>query len=91
MENLTCLKCGNVGHDEKEAVDSLGRKHIKASCSKCGSYIKFLSTGKAFKFYFGKYAGKELKDVPVDYLSWCISNKVKGWEKIKIYLDGTIK
>ena len=73
MEELLCKKCGVIGIPNTEKKGP----HLKAMCSSCGSYIKFISQGKDYIFYFGKYKGETLKDVAAkdsEYIVWCIEN-----------------
>jgi uncharacterized protein (DUF3820 family) len=40
-------------------------------------------------FYFGQYKGKNITEVPVDYLRWIVDNKAANYtmiERIKQYL-----
>jgi len=55
-----------------------GGHHIKASCTPCGRFIKFLPHDLP-RFYFGKHKGKNVTEVASNdpsYLDWCLSENV---------------
>lgn len=61
-------------HSEEVVVIANGQKRIKGKCGECGSE-RFLPENKKPEeciFYFGKHRGKNLLEVPKDYLSWCL-------------------
>jgi len=70
---LLCKHCGIIAEPKTENKG----QHVKASCSACGRYIKFISQGGEYTFYLGKYKGKTLKEVmeeDFDYVHWCLEN-----------------
>lgn len=73
MEDLKCKHCGSVN---KFNVVVSGN-HLKAVCSVCDSYIKFLpQPTEDFIIPFGKYKDMPLKDMrskeQISYLRWMI-------------------
>lgn len=67
---MTCLKCGSAAY-----VTAPCGPHIKASCSDCGAFIKFVNQpASEFQVYIGKHKGKKLKDIPRDYVEWLAKN-----------------
>jgi hypothetical protein len=70
MANIVCNKCGST-----EYTTSQSGIHIKASCSLCGSYIKFLpqSDGPMDKMPLGKYKGWYFDEIDDKYyLEWLL-------------------
>lgn len=75
---LTCKKCGLFAQPKTEKANM----HIKASCSDCDSFIKFLPQNKIesdFTLFFGKYKGRNVKSMlgsnkdEFDYLKWLLN------------------
>jgi len=78
MIKRKCFKCGIVPpHWETEIVTySNGTEHLKGTCPICGSTTT-LPKKKEFKdyvFFFGKHKGKNITEVPEDYLIWTIES-----------------
>lgn len=73
MKSVECASCHSVNnYSTEEQVFSDGSTHIRATCNKCGSFIKYMPQSK-YKTYipFGKYKGKHTYEVTdVDYLMW---------------------
>lgn len=75
------VKCKNC--NSTEYVTTMSGKHLKASCAKCGKYIKFLPQPIDWdtrEVPIGKYKGQRYKDVAhIDpgYLRWQAEN-LKG-------------
>ncbi|MFH2018624.1 MAG: hypothetical protein ABII98_01390 [bacterium] len=78
---LKCIFCKKVVEWKKEElVFKNGTKHIRGTCPLCG-YIKYLPQEKSFDkhiFYFGKHKGKNITEVPKDYLEWCLKEDIVG-------------
>lgn len=84
MEDLYCQRCQiDVTEPFIERVEiknTASGFHLKASCSQCGQYLKFLPHGPQ-ALYFGKYKGKTLTEVVVldpNYLRWLLTAKQAG-------------
>jgi len=74
MEDIICKRCGSV--NDFSATPS--GPHLKATCNKCGQYIKFLPQQQTKPtLYFGKYRGREISSMNSEedlrYLQWLIS------------------
>ena len=58
-----------------------GGQHIRATCSICGRFIKFLPH-TPLGFHFGKHRGESVPEVAAkdpSYLKWCLlENVLKG-------------
>jgi uncharacterized protein (DUF3820 family) len=72
------LYCGHCQEDVEYKVEPSG-KHIKATCLKCDSYIKFITHTDAadFQMPFGKYKGETLLSISKKdkgYLLWILEN-----------------
>ena len=68
---LLCVSCGESG----VPIIAPAGAHLKASCAKCGKYIKFISQGGESMLYFGKYRGKTIAEVVKTdpaYLHWLL-------------------
>ena len=81
-KELICKKCGVIAFPSLEVRG----KHIRANCSSCGSYIKFLPQEGEYIFYFGKHKGKTLEEVAREectYIEWCLKN-YEGKKRIKL-------
>jgi hypothetical protein len=88
MAEIVCKKCGSLEHITRNVIFKDKTSHVAADCKDCGAFIQYLSQGLPPKFYFGKYKGKEFKDVPKDYLRWALENikQVNLQNKIREYL-----
>jgi hypothetical protein len=72
--DLTCQHCGITA---VPTVVTAG-PHLKALCSSCNSYIKFIAQEKPrdeYTMFFGKHKGKTLCEIAqepggLDYLRW---------------------
>lgn len=79
---LKCQKCGLIAEPKKEViVCSDGTERLKATCSGCGEYIKFLGREMThpenFIMPFGKYSKQTLFEINKTdraYLTWCSKN-----------------
>lgn len=74
MDEIVCKKCGSLEYRTEAVTFKNGTHHVAASCQHCLAFIQYLPQGLPPKFYFGKYKGKEFKDVPRDYLEWAREN-----------------
>lgn len=84
------IKCNNCDKEVEPILESAG-KHIKASCSECKRYIKFVSQGLPATLYFGKYKGKLIEEVAridLDYLHWLYGESKD--EKLKDKIDAVL-
>lgn len=63
-----------------EQVFSNGTIHLRQQCSKCGKFLGYKQKPLSddFIFYFGKYKGLRLDQVPVSYLQWLTK---QSWTK----------
>lgn len=71
--NIVCPKCGAIDYYTEQSGP-----HVKAICSFCHSYIKFLPqpvTGETV-MYFGKHQGKPLKEIPLSYWVYMIEKNI---------------
>jgi len=57
-----------------------GELQLRAECTHCGKWIKWVKQGNPYYFEFGKHKGKEIKHVyDIQYLEWVLQNvKRKG-------------
>jgi hypothetical protein len=77
IEQAPTLTCQHCGVTAPVTVVPSG-PHLKALCSSCNSYIKFLPQGKPpaeYVMFFGKYRGKSLCAITqepggMEYLRW---------------------
>ena len=80
-----CPTCKNLDELKlEEKVFSNGTKHISASCSNCGRWIKFIGYDNNPKMYFGKHKGKtleEIKNEDKEYLEWIL---IQAWTKRRL-------
>lgn len=66
-----CPTCGSF-HEEREAKG----KHIGVYCLECGKWKRWapqpvsLDRAKVFVMPFGMHRGKQLSEIPDDYLDW---------------------
>ncbi len=83
--NLLCPK--NCGEVEPTLVPA--GPHMKAVCSKCGAYIKFVSVTPKdeIKIHFGRYKGRLMSDIAKEdseYLRWVYE---QAWSNKKLKED----
>lgn len=75
---IKCKICGS----EDDYSTSVSGQHLKATCNKCGNYIKFLPQGKPAKLYFGKYKDREIRTLvtvdEINYLHWLLDQEIKN-------------
>ena len=78
---LKCIRCKKVVEwKEEERTFSNGTIHIQGTCKECG-YTKWLPQHKELsehKFFFGKHKGKNITEVPLEYLQWALEKDVIG-------------
>lgn len=73
---ITCNNCKK----EVEPVLTDSGQHIKASCSECKRYIKFMPQeikASDFVMPYGKHKGRTLGEIKIndfDYLQWLYDN-----------------
>jgi hypothetical protein len=82
-------ECKCIELVEYPVVFKNGITHIKVECVDCNRFIKWKPQNiETFKLWFGKYKGKELREVPTDYLKWYLQNGSdrKVHERINLYL-----
>lgn len=76
MDNVECARCNSVNDfsTEKQAFQN-GTTHIKATCNKCGKFIKWLPQSEEKTYLpFGKYRGQHTYQVTdIDYLKWLLN------------------
>lgn len=87
---ITKLFCSHCGKEVEYETEWVG-KHLKAICSECKIYIKFLSHTPIEQFImpFGKYRGKLLIDAIKEdrqYFEWLRENSLSRSIKDKINL-----
>lgn len=83
MVGLVCPRCEGLSY---RTVPS--GPHIKAICSDCEAFIKFIARDPAdFIMPFGKYKGVPLSEIEPGYLEWA-SDAIEGnvGERIREYL-----
>ena len=62
-----------------EQTFSNGTVHLRQQCKKCGKFLGYKQKPISdFVFYFGKYKGLKLKEVPLSYLKWLLK---QDWVK----------
>jgi uncharacterized protein (DUF3820 family) len=71
MEKMTCVYCG-----ENEPIMSQSGPHLKATCSICNRFIKFVTQNKEMDIMpFGKYKGIRFEHITdSEYLNWMLQN-----------------
>lgn len=82
---LTCQKCGLVQEESELRTERIFLSnnrdyHLKASCSSCGAYIKFLPHDPIPQLHFGKYKGwpiAEINRIDPDYIKWLLKQDIK--------------
>ena len=76
-----CIFCKKeVEWKTAERIFANGTRHIQGTCFECG-YTKLLPQEKIPEeciFHFGKHKGKNITEVPTDYLLWCLKEDVVG-------------
>ena len=79
-KQLYCSNCKiDVNPDFAKRIFKDNTEHIEALCFLCGKHIRWMEKEDNEKtFFFGKYKGKKIKDVPKEYLSWVSKNDVFG-------------
>ena len=58
-----------------------GTIHLRQECPRCGKFFGYKQKPvdkETFIFYFGKYKGLKLNDVPESYLKWLLD---QDWVK----------
>ena len=84
-ENLKCKYCtSEIFHLSQKG------QHIKSICAECGKYCRFISqitdeeietsekeSPGDYTSQFGLHAGKQVKDMPLDYVKYC-AHKSRG-------------
>lgn len=92
MPELTCHRCGVIA----EPVVFESGPHIRANCSGCGRYIKFLPRTQPFVLFFGKYKGRTFEEISGElndraYIEWlareAMNDKVR--QKAAAFLEST--
>tara|TARA_R110000824_G_scaffold128063_1_gene288795 strand:+ start:42 stop:302 length:261 start_codon:yes stop_codon:yes gene_type:complete len=73
-----------------EQVFSNGTIHHRQQCSKCGKFLGYKQKPVLddYIFYFGKYKGNRLDEVPESYLKWLLE---QNWVKQNLKEAITIK
>ena len=82
-------ECLCIEHISYPVLFKNGITHIKVECCDCGRFIKWKpQSSRDFKLWFGKHKGKELREVPKDYLWWYLENGSdrKVHKKVSDYL-----
>lgn len=87
--DITCKKCGSKEYRTEESG-----QHIKAICSNCDSYIKFLPQNReVITMPFGKFKDQEIKLLTtkehVEYLNWMLKN-VKLSHSVRIAIESRL-
>lgn len=88
-EILNCVQCDiEISAPVVERIDLPGGKfHLKASCPKCGRYLKFLAQDGPKVLHFGKYRDRPLADIAAtdpEYLRWLVQQE---WLRPKLKRD----
>jgi len=87
MEEIQCKSCYS-----KEYTTEKSGQHLKASCAKCGTYIKFLPQNNPIeRMPLGKFKDTPIKEVEdKKYLLWVLDKcQVKG--SLKLAIENRIK
>ena len=66
-----CEKCGHKMFKVYGTLDRGQEKH-RASCQKCYKSFMLKSVGASYRLTWGKHKGKEIADIPEDYLIWIV-------------------
>ena len=98
QNHLKCFHCNElVNWDVEEVMHSNGTIHRKGTCPLCGATRLLAQERKRTDhiFYFGKHKGKNITQVPLDYLKWCLDKDVIGggmaWAALEILQENGIK
>jgi len=88
-----CPKCEAIF---EQGVTYPKGPHIRLDCPECAAFIKFLPQSvNKFVMPIGKHKGKQLKDIPNEYLQWAVQawideKRKKIAKRIKEYLTREI-
>ena len=78
------IHCNNCGITDYQIIEKSGQK--TAWCVGCGAWIKNIPFAEP-AYYFGRYAGKLVKDVDDEpYMRWFLQN-VKGNKRTKAAIE----
>ena len=85
-EELFCTSCDlSVTAPVVERIDLPQAKfHLKASCPKCGRYLKFQQQGGPVSLFFGKYKGVPVVEVAAKDPEYCRWLAAQSWCKPKL-------
>ena len=76
-----CIDCKKITVWEIwEVVHRNGMNHTKGECKECGQQ-KLLPKERTYEesiLYFGKHKGKNITEIPPDYLVWALEKDVIG-------------
>lgn len=72
MNTIICAKCGHDGY-----ILSKANIHLKATCKKCGAFIKFVPQENIMeRFPFGQYKNELIsKCEDKNYLNWLLTQQ----------------
>ena len=83
--NYNCPNCKSFQELKlEEKIFANETKHISASCSKCGRWIKYVGYENNPKMYFGKHKDKTLEEIKAEdkeYLEWLL---IQNWVKRRL-------
>jgi uncharacterized protein (DUF3820 family) len=87
LEILKCKECLSDTFTVALMEFENGTQHVQAVCAGCEKHLQFLKqapdqaagdvTGDE-TIPFGKHKGSKLKDLPPDYITWCVENMKDG-------------
>jgi len=83
---MKCIRCA-IEFSDNEVIKTESGKHIKASCPKCGNYIKFIQQTEPSGddvMPFGKYKGKTaswITESDPEYALWGAENLKGRYQK----------
>jgi len=92
-DRLECHECGPGEIKTDEIPLARGGYHLRASCAKCGRYLKFLAHTPP-QFFFGRHKGESVASVAKDdpsYLAWCLSNGVIRNNRLRLAVKEAVE
>jgi len=82
---ISCHSCHTTEISKKYIPLANGGYHIKATCTSCGRFIRFLAHDSP-RLHFGKHRGETVVEVAskdLSYLQWCLREGVVKNARLK--------
>jgi len=83
---ISCHSCHATEISKKNIPLANGGYHIKATCTSCGRFLKFLAHDSP-RLHFGKHRGETVVAVAQkdpEYLKWCLAENIIRNARLKM-------